>query len=93
MGVEYKILYARAVVDTDIRRIASSWRKKIQNAVERKLTVAPETYGKPLRRSLAGYRKLRVGDYRIIFRIEKNRVKILAIMHRREVYKSLHNRV
>jgi len=42
----------------------------------------PELYGKPLRRSLKGYRKLRVGDYRVIFRIEKHFIKIFVIQHR-----------
>ncbi|MDP3997816.1 MAG: type II toxin-antitoxin system RelE/ParE family toxin [bacterium] len=43
-------------------------------------------YGKPLRRSLKGYRKLHVGDYRVIFRIAGHAVKILIIQHCSRVY-------
>ena len=43
-------------------------------------------YGQPLRRGLKGYRKLRVGDYRIIYRVEGEYVVILKIGHRKEVY-------
>ena len=59
----------------------------MRKAIEAKLAVAPEKFGKPLRQSLRGYRKLRVGDHRIIFRIDANTVFILAILHRSVVYK------
>jgi mRNA interferase RelE/StbE len=61
-------------------------KKKIHRAILERLTTKPDLYGKPLRRSLKGYRKLRVGDYRVIFRIEKNIVKIFIIQHRSRVY-------
>lgn len=57
-----------------------------QKAILEKRTTRPETFGKPLQRSLKGYRRLRVGEYRAIFRIEKNSVKIFAIGHRSTVY-------
>ncbi len=34
-----------------------------------------------------GRYRYRVGDYRIIFDINGNRIEILKVMHRREVYK------
>ena len=46
----------------------------------------PVRYGEPLRRSLRGYRKLRVGDYRIIYKIEEKNIIVFKIGHRREVY-------
>jgi len=30
--------------------------------------------------------RLRVGDYRILFEVDKNQIKIYRIMHRKEVY-------
>ena len=42
----------------------------------------PELYSEPLRRTLKTYRKLRVGDYRIVLKIEDRVVTILAICHR-----------
>src|SRR3989338_8849364 len=67
--------------------------KKTRSAIENKLTAKPEVFGKPLRRSLKGYWKLRVGDYRIIYRIEKIKVKIFMIQHRSVVYGRVIKRV
>ena len=84
----FEILYHEAVVKEDLPRLSSVWRRKVRDAIETKLTVEPELYGKPLRRSLKNYRKLRVGDYRVIFRIDGQQVKIFVIGHRSKVYVS-----
>jgi mRNA interferase RelE/StbE len=86
MAVAFKIVYHHAVVEEDIPRIGEAWRVKIRVAIEEKLVTFPDIYGKPLRRSLRGYRKVRVGDYRIIFRIDNREVKIFTIAHRSVVY-------
>jgi len=44
-------------------------------------------YGYYLRGSLKGYRKLRVGDWRIIYRIIDKEIRIIAIGNRKDVYK------
>ena len=77
--MRYTITYHEHVVSEDIPKLSDAWKKKIQNAIEKKVMVSPEIFGKPLRRSLTGYRKLRVGDYRVIFRIEKKLIKVFAI--------------
>ena len=82
----YKILYVAKVVKDDIPKISGLYKNRIKQAIETKLVSEPDLYGKPLRKSLRGYFKLRVGDYRIIFRIENAKVKIFAIAHRRIVY-------
>lgn len=89
----FKIFYHYLVAQDDIPKLSSLWKKNIRRAIETKLTTNPEVYGKPLRRSLKNYRKLRVGDYRIIFKIEVGRVKIFAIRHRSEVYSKIGKRV
>ena len=91
--MSFEILYHEAVASQDIPKLSRESRTKIQNSIENKLTSHPEIFGKPLRNSLKGYRKLRVGDYRIIFRIEGKTVKIFAIKHRSIVYKTLKKRV
>jgi hypothetical protein len=45
-----------------------------------------------LRFSLKGLRSLRVGDYRVVFRIQKNEVFIVLIAHRSFVYKEADKR-
>ncbi|MFA6447005.1 MAG: type II toxin-antitoxin system RelE/ParE family toxin [Patescibacteria group bacterium] len=86
MEVIYTVKYHPLVVHDDIPALDAAWRLQIINAIERKLVTTPDVFGIPLRRSLKGHRKLRVGDYRIIFRIEKRIVLVIAILHRSIVY-------
>lgn len=86
MPTSYQVRYHSLVVKEDIPKLDKVARGRIKQAIERKLMTAPETFGVPLRRSLKGYRKLRVGDYRVVFRLAGNTVYILAILHRRVVY-------
>lgn len=93
MAVAFTIVYHHAVVGEDIPRIGEAWRSKIKSAIEEKLITHPDIYGKPLRRSLRGYRKLRVGDYRVVFRIDGTRIKVFVIAHRSVVYMLIESRV
>lgn len=93
MGVNYDIRYHERAVKEDIPALPSRWKKKIKHAIEERLSTSPEVYGKPLRQSLKGYRKLRVGDYRVIFRIERTAVKIFMIKHRSVIYKMIKKRI
>lgn len=86
MGIIYDVVYQEEVVTHDIPQIGASWGKEIKRAIETKLSVSPGVFGIPLRNTLKGYRKLRVGDYRVIFRIESKTVKIFAIGHRSNIY-------
>ena len=88
----FEIVYHHLVVEEDIPKLSSVWKNKVRRAIEEKLANRPEVYGKPLRRSLKGYRKLRVGDYRVIFRIENNKAKIFVIQHRSVVYEAVEKR-
>ena len=91
--MSFEIRYHEAVVREDIPKLSHEWRETIRISIERKLTEHPEVFGKPLRHSARGYRKLRVGDYRVIFRMEKSLVKVLVIQHRSVVYKILKRRL
>ena len=86
LEVEYTLTYHPTVREKDIRRLDKSVALRIRKAIETKLLVAPEKHGDPLRRTLKGYWKLRVGDYRIVFRIKGKEIFILGILHRREIY-------
>ncbi len=91
--MSYEILYADKVVKNDIPKISGIYKVRIQEAIETKLETSPDFFGKPLRRSLKGYLKLRVGDYRIVFRIENQKVKIFVIAHRKVVYELMYGRI
>lgn len=92
MEMTYTIAYHEAVVEEDIPRLSKTMKERVRLAIEQKLTTHPEVFGKPLRRSLKGYRKLRIGDFRVIFRIEKKMVKIFIIDHRSAVYTNVEKR-
>ena len=94
MGQEkaYSLKYHH-LVPADLDGIDPFWRIRISNAIEDKLTIQPEFFGKPLRQSLKGCRSLRVEDYRVIFQIEETTVKIVIIGHRRDVYQRAEKRV
>ena len=93
MGVRFSIAYHHLVVEEDIPKLPKIWKDKIKQTIEIRLVIKPELYGRPLRKSLKGYRKLRVGDYRVIFRIEKTKVKIFVIQHRSVVYETIFKRI
>ena len=93
MEVKYILRYESRVFSEDLPKIDASWRREIKKAIESKLTALPLLYGKPLRQSLNSYWKLRVGDYRIIYRVEKKTVKIFSIGHRGTVYPAVAKRL
>ena len=67
----------------------------IRDRIDRFLSAAlardPQRIGKPLEGRLKGFWRYKIGAYRIICRIEKERlaVVILAIGHRDGIYKGL----
>ena len=89
----YVIQYSELFDTKDLKSFPKPDLKRIKRAIEEKLTTKPEVFGKPLRRSLRGYRSLRIADYRVIFRIEKDTVKIFAIGRRSTVYEEYVNRL
>lgn len=89
----YQLLYHADVKKVDLPKIDAKNKAMMKRAIKERLTTQPEVYGKPLQRTLKGYWKLRVGEYRVVFRISENDVFILGIIHRREVYRQIHKRV
>ena len=82
-----------AVRNVDIPRLNETLKKRVKKAVGERLAIAPHKHGEPLRKTLKGYWKLRVGDYRVVFKINKNEVWILAIINRKDVYKEVFKRL
>ncbi len=88
----FRLLYHPDVKTSDIPELDSRIKKRIQNAIESRLATAPHQYGEPLRKTLKGYWKLRVGHYRVVYRIKGVEVWILGIIHRKDVYKRIAGR-
>jgi len=91
MALKFK--YHPDVKRSDLPKIDGKNRGMIKRAIEDRLATQPETYGKPLRKTLKGYWKLRVGDYRIVFKVSSNSILIFGIIHRKEVYKLIKKRI
>jgi addiction module RelE/StbE family toxin len=70
----------------DFQRIKDkSTRIKVINHIKR-LELLPSS-GKPLQYNLKGHRSIRVPPFRIIYRIDKDRIIINCFDHRKDVYK------
>jgi mRNA interferase RelE/StbE len=82
----FEILYEKAV-KKDIKKISRPDAERIRAAIEQKLTDTPQNYSEHLRGELGNYWKLRLGNYRVVYKIEKNVIVILAVMHRSDIYK------
>ena len=89
----YHLAYHPEVRTKDVLAINQNLRERISRAIETRLTTEPQRYGAPLRRTLKGYWKLRVGDYRVVFKIVNDEVWIYGIIHRRDVYDKIIRRM
>ena len=78
--LEYTARFERRLKTLDI---------KIQLTVLREIIELKENpfLGKPLNGSLKGTSSLRVGDYRVIYKVQSEKILILTVGHRKQVYK------
>ena len=83
----YKIEYLESVIKDDIPRLLKTEKKRIKQGIEKCLVKDSVRFGKPLRYSLKSCRRMRVGHYRIIFKLETKVILIVKIGHRKEIYK------
>ena len=89
----YNLIYHADVQKVDLPRIDEKNKSMIKRAIEERLATNPEVYGRPLLRTLKGYWKLRVGVYRVVFKISGNDLQILGIIHRKRVYQDIERRL
>ena len=75
----WTVLIHPLVFSEDLKRLDYSVQRRILDALRKRLTLHPKAYGKPLQGELAGLWRLRVGDYRFIYRIVENRVEVLVL--------------
>ena len=74
----------------ELRKLDAKTQQTILRYLRERIAGAddPRRFGKPLRMKLAGLWRYRIGDYRLICRLEENRlvVLVLRVGHRREIY-------
>jgi mRNA interferase RelE/StbE len=88
----YQVFYHPEIAK-DLERIPQNIREMIRRAITERLLNNPEAVSQPLKRNLKGYRKLRVGDYRVIHKIHGNSIIILKIGNRKDIYNKFFNRI
>ncbi|MDX8392504.1 MAG: type II toxin-antitoxin system RelE/ParE family toxin [Mariprofundaceae bacterium] len=71
----------------ELKRINKPERKRIIHAIEQ-LPASP-WLGKSLKGELSGLRRIRIGDYRVVYEIHDQQVLVLVvrIAHRKDVYR------
>ncbi len=84
----FRVVYHPAVPRRDLPPLNRDVKDRIRNAIETRLTRAPQDYGKPLMGNLRSYWSLRVGDYRVIYLIVPPLVKVIQIVNRRDAYQA-----
>ena len=74
-------------VERDLKRLDKTEAGKILDKIEEELSQRADAYP-VLKGEFAGLRKLRVGDYRVIYALMESDCLVLRIGHRREIYRS-----
>jgi mRNA interferase RelE/StbE len=72
----------------ELRSLDFSIQKKILSYLRERVTDNPQNFGRGLVGDKSGLWRYRVEDYRIVCRLEENRlvVLVLAVGHRKEIY-------
>ena len=81
----YQILYVRSVYK-DIQKLDNVSKKRLKKKIETYLQ-NPLIYATKLVSPALGTYRWRIGNYRLIFDLDKKRIIVLKIKHRREIYR------
>ena len=92
MEIKYKIVIEKNAIK-QLGKIDKSQQRMIYGYLKKNLedTSNPRLFGKSLKGNLRNYWRYRVGDYRIIAKINDDEIKIIVIEvgHRKDIYKKL----
>ena len=81
----YSIIYGDRI-PRDLSRLGKAEVRRVLGRIERDLAGKADSCP-TLKGKWAGLRKYRVGDYRVVFAIVKNEVRVVRIGHRRDIYR------
>ena len=83
--MSYKIAFKKSV-SRDLKKLSKDDAKRILDKIEQDLPEKADTFPL-LKGKFSGLRKLRIGDYRVIYTIIENTALVLRISHRRDAYR------
>ena len=96
MGNQWEIIYHKEV-DGDLKSVGPAAARRIIKTIDKKLVSDPATFGAPLSHNLRNFRKLRIGDFRVVYQVRHKKVIVfvLAVGPRRdkEIYQSASERI
>ncbi|MEN6512237.1 MAG: type II toxin-antitoxin system RelE/ParE family toxin [Chloroherpetonaceae bacterium] len=83
----YRIEYLLEI-ENYLKKFPRNIRERIKKAIENRLGDFPKDVGKPLTKEWKDHRRLRVGDFRIIYKVFEERVVVLIVEidHRKNIY-------
>lgn len=85
--MKYYLTYTNAAFK-DIHKLNKTTKQRIKKTLERYQN-DPLYYARKLINTECGEYRFRVGDYRIIFDLEDNKIIILRVGHRKNIYQNL----
>lgn len=73
----------------DLKKLDKQVAKKIIDKVKEYLIKEPTILGKPLKGNFSGFYRYRIGDYRIIYTVnrEEEKIRVLSAGHRKDIYR------
>ncbi len=83
----YKLVYTQRAIK-DIRKLEQSTKKRIGRALVR-YEEDPLKYAEKLIDPRLGTYRFRIGDYRVVFDLEGNKIIVLRVGHRKDIYKKV----
>lgn len=89
--MDFSLKYHKAVKN-DIKKIDKPSRARIKKVIKSRLLKAPLKCGEPLKGPLKRFIKLRIGDYRVIYKVDRSKIIILAIGNRKKIYDMINRR-
>jgi len=84
----YRVLWHEHALN-DLKELDRQTAGKIVSRVKGYLSQDPEKLGKPLKGVLKGLYRYRIGDYRIMYSIDRgdNQISILSVGRRKDIYR------
>ena len=67
------------VIKEDFKEIPVQQQTTLLNTIQKKLSFDPLSYGQSLRGEFSGYWRLRIGDYRVVYKIVDEEIIVSVI--------------
>jgi mRNA interferase RelE/StbE len=83
--VTYRLLYTRRATK-DIQKLDPPVKKRVGQTLQR-YARAPLEHAEKLTNPELGSYRFRIGDYRVIFDLQGEKIVVLRVGHRRDIYK------